>query len=337
MAALQRNQIPIPATLFCRNRRRTLRLIKSVYPDYFQFPLIAKATGASRGDANYLVKSLEELEELFKTNKRHFIIQEFIPNDGDYRFFVAGGVVRGAIHRRAEGSSHLNNTSQGAKATLVDTKKIDRTLLRQAAEAAYIFRRDCAGVDAILDTRNHQAYFLEVNRAPQIEGSSFEEEKAAWLLEAIEESIASHEFIPERSGRDINHIGRFEAVYIDGDNSHEKVIAKVDTGADSSSIHAEDIYLEGERLFYKIGQLNLQTDVFWRKKVKSSNGHYQERYMVNLKVRIGDQQYYVKTSLADRSQMNHDMLLGRRFLRANGFVVDVTKRYTASTKKKVKS
>ncbi len=334
MAALQRQQLSIPATLFCRNKRRLLRLVGTTYAETFKFPIIAKATGGTRGDANYLIQTLAELETLARTSKRHFIIQEFIPNSGDYRFFVAAGQVRGVIHRQADPGSHLNNTSQGASATLAPLADFDRGLINQAVEAAHIFRRDCAGVDVMLDDRNGQPYFLEVNRAPQIEGSSFETEKAAWLLEAIDESIATHEPVNQPAMNEAAHMGRYEAVYICGqDGSEEKVIAKVDTGADSSSIHAEAIELRGGELQFKIGKQDFHTDNFSKKKVKSSNGQYQERYMVVIKVRIGDNRYDIKASLADRSQMSHDMLLGRRFLRTNKFIVDVSRRYSASGKK----
>ncbi len=334
MAALQRKQLPIPATLFCRNKRRLLRLIAQDYADIFQFPVIAKATGGTRGDANYLVKSLDELAALLKSSRRHFLIQECIPNDGDYRLFVAGGQVRGVIHRQASGDTHLNNTSQGATATLHEISSLDRTVLNQAVEAAYTFRRDCAGVDMMLDSKTGEAYILEVNRAPQIEGASFEAEKADWLIAAIDEAIATEEPKSKVTSQ-AQRIGRLETVYICGDNdSKEKIIAKVDTGADSSSIHAQDIQLQDGQLQFKIGDLDFLTSEFWTKKVKSSNGQYQDRYMVVIKVRIGEQYYDMKTSLADRSQMNHEMLLGRKFLRSNKFVVDVSRRYTTSGKKR---
>lgn len=335
MAALQRKQIPIPATLFCRNKRRLLRLISTTYADNFAFPVIAKATGGSRGDANFLVKSKDELTALLASNRRHFLIQEFVPNDGDYRFFVAGGVVRGAIYRQADGDSHLNNTSQGAKASLEKLSNFKPALLSQVVEASYTFRRDCAGVDVMFDKNSNKPFFLEVNRAPQIESASFQTEKADWLMSAIDETIANQTPKPKTKPTEPKHLGRFEAVYISNDSEYEeKIHAKVDTGADSSSIHAEDIKIKNGKLHFKISGIRFVTSDFWKKRVKSSNGQYQERFLVVLQIRIGGEYYDIKATLADRSAMNRDMLIGRRFLRSNKFVVDVSKRYTAERKSK---
>jgi glutathione synthase/RimK-type ligase-like ATP-grasp enzyme len=73
MYTMQKKNLTIPKTLFCRNNRRLLRLVEKRYAEHFEFPLIAKATGGSRGDANYLVNSLEELSKVLSDEKRHFL------------------------------------------------------------------------------------------------------------------------------------------------------------------------------------------------------------------------------------------------------------------------
>lgn len=331
MYMLQRKGLPIAKTLFCRNNRRLLRLVNRQYAEHFAYPLIAKATGGTRGDANYLVKDGDELARLLNDEKRHFLIQEFIPNDGDYRFFVAGGVLRGVIARRSGGDSHLNNTSKGGSAELVPIDRFSDLVRSESTYAALIFGRDCAGVDVMFDKRTGKHYFLEVNRAPQIDGSSFESEKGRWMVAAIEETVANHEpqtTHTEYADRPV--IGRFEAVYLDG----EKIIAKIDTGADTSSIHCSDVRVADGILHCRINDVEREFVSYHQKSVKSSNGHTSVRYLVELPVRIGEKEYHMKVTLNDRSAMTHTMLIGRRFLRANNFFVDVTRRYIQSSKQK---
>lgn len=332
MFKLQAKQLPIPPTLYCRNKRRLLRLVTKKYADSFKFPIIAKATGASRGDANYLVKSAEELEKLLKTVNRHFLIQQFIPNDGDYRFFVVNGQNRGIIQRKATSDTHLSNTSTGGSAQIIPETDFDSKILMQAEHAARVFRRDCAGVDIMFDQRNGDPYILEVNRAPQMEQASFEAEKADWLMDGIEESISDYQYI--NHGVPDTHIGLFEWIKLVSPNGTTiKINAKIDTGAYNSSIHAEDIRVIDEVLYCTIAGHEYIFETFLTKNVKSSNGIKQQRYLVVLPIKIGDTTYKIKVTLTDRSQMRLEMLIGRRFLRANSFVVDVSRRYVASTRK----
>lgn len=335
MYMLQRKSVPIPKTLFCRNNRRLIRLVGSRYAKDFAFPLIAKATGGTRGDANYLVKSIEELENIIKTEKRHFMIQEFIPNDGDMRFFIVNGALKGVIGRKASGDSHLNNTSKGGSADLLNRNDFSDVVVADALESALVFGRDCAGVDVIFNKDTGAHYILEVNRAPQIEHASFENEKAIWMVEAILSSIMNNHLVAKK-GKDKGIIGRFEAVKLLDQESNVigKVIAKVDTGADSSSIHADKIKVVDGVLTCEIAGKIMSFDNFFDKKVKSSNGVLQHRYMIELVIQIGKVSYNMKVTLNDRSNMNYSMLIGRRFLKSYGLKVDVGRRYVASGKDK---
>lgn len=334
MYVLQCNSLPIPKTLYCRNNRRLARLVEKRYSDYFQFPLIAKATGGSRGDANYMAKSIEELKDIVSNEKRHFIIQEYIPNDGDLRFFIAGGGLSGSIKRRSVSGSHLNNTSKGGSAELVSREEFPSEIINDALSAALVFRRDCAGVDVIIDKNTNKHYILEVNRAPQIEHATFETEKAIWLVKAIQKTIDN--FQPEKkAGKDESVFGRFEPVtLVLPDGSKEKVIAKVDTGADSSSLHATNIQVIDDVLQCQITGRQVSFENFTDKKVKSSNGVWQHRYLILLPVVIGKVEYEMKLTLNDRSEMNYDMLVGRRFLKTFKLLVDVSRRHVTKGKLK---
>jgi len=111
----------------------------------------------------------------------------------------------------------------------------------------------------------------------------------------------------------------------------EGVQARIDTGAASSSIRAsyiresksgDDIQLS----FCLLGDRKHRytTSEYSVKKVKSSNGVVQERYVIKLDVIIFGRKYRTDFTLARRKEMKFPILLGRKLLR-NRFIVDVSK------------
>lgn len=337
MIMLERKDLPIPPTLFCRNRSRLVRLVTKTYADIFPFPLIIKATGGSRGDANYLVNDKDELlQRVQQESNRSFMVQAFIPNDGDCRFFIAGGELRGIIGRKGKEGTHLSNTSQGGDAVILPTSDFSDIVKTQALQAAAVFGRDVAGVDIMFDKRNGHHYFLEVNRAPQIEHASFEKEKADWVIDAINDAVIQFQPAPQLADTKAETlVGRFEYVQINDEEGVKfKIIAKTDTGADTSSIHAENIRTDGETIHFEIEGHPVTLDKYFTKNVRSSNGELQERHYVTLPIYIGGKRYMLKTTLSDRSAMKHPMLIGRRFLREHKQMVDVSRRFILSSANK---
>ncbi len=152
-----------------------------------------KSVTGTRGNDNYLVHSTQQAVEILTQNPNtEFLIQEFIPNDGDYRAIVAGSEVRLLIHRTAVIGSHKNNTSQGGAATLLSPETLSPEALQACVAAAQAFDRDIAGVDIVFDKRDPEKfYFFEVNRSPQIEASSYSKEKAIMLNGYFNELIGN--------------------------------------------------------------------------------------------------------------------------------------------------
>jgi glutathione synthase/RimK-type ligase-like ATP-grasp enzyme len=112
------------------------------------------------------------------------------------------------------------------------------------------------------------------------------------------------------------------------------VPAKIDTGADSSSLWASDIQesTEGGLTFVAFGPGSrlytgtpITTKTFRRVLVKNSFGVIEPRYKARLLLQIGDRKISAWFTLADRAGMKYPVLLGRRLLK-NKFVVDVGKR-----------
>ncbi len=103
--------------------------------------------------------------------------------------------------------------------------------------------------------------------------------------------------------------------------------AKIDTGADTSSIHVRKIRLEtqGEKAvltcYFGIRHKKVFTD-FSQTLVKSSNGVAQVRYVVKMKLMIFGNEYETYFTLSDRKAMAFPVLLGKKFLHKH-FIVDV--------------
>ena len=108
------------------------------------------------------------------------------------------------------------------------------------------------------------------------------------------------------------------------------VIAKVDTGAYSGAVHCSYIELvtrDGEEVLrfspFSDQEEIYETKKFWQRQVRSSSGHEYTRYLVRTTLLLEGISYPVRISLSDRSAMQYELLLGRRFLRKNAILVDV--------------
>lgn len=105
--------------------------------------------------------------------------------------------------------------------------------------------------------------------------------------------------------------------------------AKIDTGARTSSLHADvlDDFTRGGERFVRFavdwdGQRHfceaVHVDV---RGITSSNGDQQTRFVIKTPLMIGKMRFRAEISLADRSQMQFPMLIGRTALRRR-MVVD---------------
>jgi hypothetical protein len=121
---------------------------------------------------------------------------------------------------------------------------------------------------------------------------------------------------------------------------------KIDTGADTSSIHCERIRIKEvngkEFLSFRLldrkhplyNGKEILTAVFKEKKVKSSFGDYEFRYQVKMPVQLFGQLFNVSFNLSNRREMKYPVLLGRRFLK-NRFLVDVSQSQLSASRKRM--
>lgn len=103
-------------------------------------------------------------------------------------------------------------------------------------------------------------------------------------------------------------------------------IVKIDSGAYTSSIDVETIRLENNCLFvlFKNGREEIKFEQFKVKRIKSSNGFTQERYIIKGTIKLGGIVYHTPFSLSDRSGMRYPILLGRKLLNKY-FIIDTSK------------
>ena len=125
----------------------------------------------------------------------------------------------------------------------------------------------------------------------------------------------------------------------------EWIKVKLDTGARSSAIHAFDI-----REFTREGEpwvrfsihpwqrsredsVEVELPIHDRRRVRSSTGHVQERYVVLIDVTLLDRTVTAEVTLTSRDQMGFRMLIGREALR-QGYLIDSRRSYLGGRPKK---
>ena len=131
-----------------------------------------------------------------------------------------------------------------------------------------------------------------------------------------------------------NIIGWVEHVRLTPGNA--VIAAKIDTGADTSSLHCDcqPPYLLNGKQHIRFSTMdvngklvNFDQPVVRTAKIKRHSGESQSRYVVRMGVCIGTQYALTEFSLVDRSGFNYNMLIGRNFL-AGRFMVDASQQHT---------
>ncbi|MEW6982366.1 ATP-dependent zinc protease [Colwelliaceae bacterium 6471] len=98
---------------------------------------------------------------------------------------------------------------------------------------------------------------------------------------------------------------------------------RIDTGAQTSSLHVDNINEIMEQS-QKWIEFDIHPDVHHvevivrcrakvkaERRIKSSTGHEQVRYVIDTTIMLGEQSWLIEITLSDRSQMTYLMLLGR--------------------------
>lgn len=124
-------------------------------------------------------------------------------------------------------------------------------------------------------------------------------------------------------------IGTTMDITIQGINGNQPIKCKVDTGATSCSIDAQEIevirdnYGEDELVKFAFRGNRYKTKVAGYQCVRSADGGTQNRPTVAFSVHFNNKTYQgVEFNLNDRSGMEYDILLGLNFLSVDQFLID---------------
>jgi len=155
------------------------------------------------------------------------------------------------------------------------------------------------------------------------------------------EKIVNVPVLPQTAGElDLPIIGEVEKVMVHpSDLQYE---ARIDTGAESSSIHAENIQLierDGKQ-FVQFSLLNPETSELVELErrfqrtvlIKQKEGEPERRFVVKLWLTLGEIKERVDVTLSNRADFTYPLLVGRNLL-TDTAIVDVSRRHTINSVK----
>lgn len=129
--------------------------------------------------------------------------------------------------------------------------------------------------------------------------------------------------------------GEAEMAYLE--TAEIKMRARIDSGAATSSLHAENIERferDGERWVRFITRnkegaepIPMELPVTRRIRIKTTNESTDQRPVVEVNVRIGKHTERIEVSLVDRGHYEFPLLIGRNYLKGIA-VIDVSRAYT---------
>lgn len=326
--------VGMPHTVYVRRPDRLKHFLQQRTDLLLGDRFILKDIVGAKGKLNFLVSMPEALEIIDRHPEVQFVCQRFIENDGDYRVGIYAGAPGFIIKRVGSGDSHLNNTSAGGRAEYLPVAGAPQALLDTALRASQAAELQVAGVDVIHDRQHDRWLVLEVNQGSQIVTGAFVDQNIAAFNQSMERLLKDTYAKPHKRPRQV--IGR-RAVAALPDLGIDQAVAKIDTGAYTSSLHATNIRVEtgqdgtpelvfdialADRLRVAAGKQTHRTKDFSVRQVRSSNGQVEDRYSFVSRLTLEGQTFRTALTLSDRSQMGYPLLVGRRALRSR-FIVNV--------------
>lgn len=336
------NETPSPTSLSATSGVKLLNSYLQLKKDQgsefkLAFPVVCKAVNARKGNTNFLIRSRDELKDALSSpeNKdQFFVIQPFIPNDGDWRVLVIGGKVELGIFRSGDKSkTHLNNSSKGADTKLVKSEDVPEEVAKLAVRTAVKEKLSVAGVDIVQNKETGELFVLESNTSPQIQSGAFVNEKIKAYADGIsriaEREVGRTKLKAEEaevaSGK-YTIIGRRERISIS--EANQTMNAKVDSGAYYCSLHVHGMVEKDGVLGVEFDGGKKQEFNKYRKiLVSPSTGNKEWRFVVPLTIEIAEKTIVEDISLTSRSGMRYKFLIGRRLMRKGKFLVNPAKSY----------
>ncbi|MFZ2125349.1 MAG: hypothetical protein WA087_01120 [Candidatus Saccharimonadales bacterium] len=178
---------PTPRTIYADPKH----LEKYINEAGLNYPIVLKANISKKSHGNYLIMDSGKLDKkLARKSDIQFVVQEYIPNDGVYRVLVFGGKIS-VIIKRSQASIYkqLRDGLVQEPPRLENVDIFDENVKSDILKAVNLEALDAAGVDIIISQNTGKLYILEVNRAPQINGGSFINEKITAYAAMIDKKL----------------------------------------------------------------------------------------------------------------------------------------------------
>ena len=304
-----------------------------------KFPVVMKLLSGTQGIGVSIVDSYASLKSVYQTiakldPEKEILIQEKINSNFDLRIQVivkrfdplisqkGNFTILGSMKREAVEKDFRTNYSLGGQVSSYD---IDEETTALACKAANAVGSHWCGVDIMIDSKSGNPYILEVNSSPGTEGIS----------QAIGRPIVGDviDYVIDRKNWSFTkiEIGYLETLDIP---LIGKMVAKFDTGNGSaaSSIHADQISIDGKKVKWKIGDKNFENKLDGFSKTLVGD-KVVERPIIKLDlefagVKIPNQ----KVALADRSEKTTPFLANRKLMRKLGVMVNPNKSFVRTQK-----
>lgn len=163
--ALKKVNIPQPRSFVASSAKSVLGIVNKL-----ENPIIFKLLNGGAGTGVALINTATEAQDWLTTlDKLHKLLylQEYIPHERkeDYRLFVLGDEVIGAMRRIAVHGWKTNFSLRGNK---VSPMKPNKELRKLAIKAAKAVHADICGVDIMAGHKGNQV--IEVNQHPGFRG-----------------------------------------------------------------------------------------------------------------------------------------------------------------------
>jgi|GEM_PF-434111 len=177
--------VPFIKTLYSTRTSEFHKLITK----HLSTPFIVKDSYGSHGADNYLLENLPALRQLNLSTDKRYVAQDYFENKCDYRILCIGNEEL-IIRRTAKGSTHLNNTSMGATADLVEGQFLPPIAIKQAHKIADTLKMGIAGVDLLYNEKTGVYKFLEINSQPQLTSGAFVPQKQQLLHRYLRKKLS---------------------------------------------------------------------------------------------------------------------------------------------------